>query len=135
MVSKISRETSRSMAIRFFIIIGLSIILTGCFTKPTVSKSAIVIFKTPSLKFYDRGFLTTYDDHIHLQVYNAGQVGLNLLIYKDRVCQTTFECLDANEFNHKYLSSNYSSDFLYTLFSKQKIYFKDKKNKILIKVK
>ena len=124
------------MALRIIFIISIvSILITGCLNTPVVSKSAIIIFKTPSLKFYDRGFITTYDDHIHLQVYNAGQVGLNLLIYKDRICQTTFKCQDSKEFNKQYLSGNYSSDFLYTLFLKQKIYFKDKKNKILIKVK
>jgi len=123
------------MAIRYILIFIYIVLFTACFTQPTKSKSAIVIFKTPYLKFYDKGFITTYDDHIHLQIYNAGQVGLNLLIYKDRVCKSTFACQDSKEFNNQYLSSSYRDDFLYTLFSKQKIYFKDKKNKILIKVK
>jgi len=108
----------------------------GCFeSKPIVSKSSIVIFKTPSLKFYDKGFITKYNNKINLQVYSAGQVGLDLTIYKDQVCQSRFECIDGKEFNTKYLSANYSEDFLYNLFMQDKIYFKDKKNKILIKVK
>ena len=122
------------MALKFYSLIFV-ILFTGCFNHPKISKSVVVIFKTPIFKFYDRGFITKYDSKIHLQIYNAGQVGLNLIIYKNRVCQSTFECMEAKEFNKKYLSSDYSDDFLYKLFNKNKVYFKDKKNKIFIKVK
>jgi hypothetical protein len=87
------------------------------------------------MKFYDKGFISKYPNYINLQIYNAGSVALNLDIYKDRICQSNLECVDAKDFNKQYLSKEYSGDFLYNLFSKSKIYFKDKKNKILIKVK
>ena len=99
------------------------------------------------MKFYDKGFITKYDDNIHLQIFNAGQMVLNLKIYKDEVCQGTFECISSKEFNSKYFHTSYKDDFLYNLLSNvengdfknniprnNKIYFKDKKNKILIKV-
>ena len=87
------------------------------------------------MKFYDKGFITKYDDNIHLQIFNAGQLVLNLKIYKDKVCKGTLQCMESKEFNKQYLNISYKDDFLYNLFSKNKIYFKDKKNKILIKVK
>ena len=87
------------------------------------------------MKFYDKGFITKYKDNIHLQIFNAGQVVLNLKIYKDKICQSTFKCIGPKEFNAKYFHKSYKDDFLYNLFSQNKIYFKDKKNKILIKVK
>ena len=34
------------------------------------------------MKFYDKGFITKYDDYIHLQIFNVGQLVLNLEIYK-----------------------------------------------------
>ncbi|PIF04052.1 MAG: hypothetical protein CSA86_03730 [Arcobacter sp.] len=87
------------------------------------------------MKFYDKGFISYYDKYIQLQLFNVGNLILDLSIYKDKVCESTFKCISAKQFNSKYLNSSYSDDFLYTLFSKKNIYFKDKKNHILIKVK
>lgn len=87
------------------------------------------------MKFYDKGFITRFDDHIELQIYAVGQVALDLQIYKDKVCQSTFECISSKQFNIKYLHGSYEDDFLYKLFGENKIYYKDKTNGILIKVK
>ena len=100
-----------------------------------LSQSATIIFKTPLMKFYDKGFVTQYDDYIHLQVLSLGKVVLDLEIYKDKICEGTLQCMDANEFNLKYLSKDYKENFMFNLFKKDKVYFKDKKNNILIKVK
>lgn len=114
----------------------LMILFTGCsFKSQPVSNSATIVFKTPNMKFYDKGFINRYPDHTHLQVFNAGSIILDLKIYKDEVCRATFECMDSKEFNSKYLSSSYSDDFLYNLFLQNRINYKDKKNKILIKIK
>lgn len=125
------------MAFRQIIfILGIFFIFAGCASKqPVKSSSHTVIFKTPVMKFYDKGFITKYDDHIKLEVYNVGQLVLYLEIYKGKVCQSTFECMKAEDFNLKYLHNSYKEDFLYNLFSQNKIYHKDKKNNILIKVK
>ena len=86
------------------------------------------------MKFYDKGFITKYDDYVHLEIFNIGQLVLNLKIYQDTVCQSTFKCMSSKEFNKIYLNSSYPNNFLHKLFSKDKIYFKDRKNGILIKV-
>ncbi|MEA2017310.1 MAG: hypothetical protein U9N59_02580 [Campylobacterota bacterium] len=87
------------------------------------------------MKFYDKGFITKYDDYIHLQIFNVGQLVLNLKIYKDEICKGTLQCISSKEFNKQYFSESYRDDFLYNLFSQNKIYHKDKNNNILIKVK
>lgn len=111
-------------------------IIQGCALKQNVTTTShTIVFKTPVFKFYDRGFITKYNNHIKLQIYNAGHVVLYLDIYKNRICQSTFQCIKAKEFNRKYLHNSYKDDFLYNLFSQEKIYHKDKKNNILIKVK
>ena len=111
-------------------------IFTGCATKKLhYSKSTTVLFKTPTMKFYDKGFISKYEDYIHLQIFEVGQIVLDLKIYKDEVCKSTLECLSSREFNEQYLDSSYKDEFLYNLFSKNEIYFKDKKKNILIKVK
>ncbi len=112
------------------------IFFIGCTAKqPIISRSSIIIFKTPKMKFYDSGFITKFENHIHLQVFEVGQIALDLEIYKDEVCKSSLECISSKEFNGKYLHSSYKDDFLYNLFSANNIYFKDKQNNILIKVK
>jgi hypothetical protein len=87
------------------------------------------------MKYYDRGFIFYYENHVKLQLLNIGKVVLNLDIYQNKICKGTFECLSSQDFNKKYLHDSYNNDFLYDLFRKKKINFKDKKNNILIKVK
>lgn len=117
------------------IAIFIAFLFASCATKqPIKNQTATIVFKTPVMKFYDKGFITKYDNHIHLQVLNVGQVVLDLKIYKNQICQSTLECLSAKEFNKIYLSDQYDEQFLYKLFSGLNIRFKDKEKNILIKV-
>ena len=114
----------------------IGFLFIGCSIKqPTISQSATVIFKTPTMKFYDKGFVTQYKNYIHLQIFSLGNIVLNLEVYKDKICSSTFQCISSKEFNAKYLSHTYKDKFMFELFKKNKIYFKDKKNHILIKVR
>jgi hypothetical protein len=107
----------------------------GCSIKqPNKSESLTIVFKTPAMKFYDRGFLNYYDDYIHLQILNIGVVVLDLRVYKHKICKSRFRCMKSKEFNKLYLSDGYDKEFLYNLLSRKNIKFKDKKNHILIKV-
>ena len=117
-------------------IISIILFITACATKqPLVIESHTILIKTPQMKFYDKGFISQYEDYIHLQIFQVGNVVLDLKIYKDTICQSTLECISAREFNDKYLHNSYKEDFLYNLFSQKKIYYKDTINNILIKVK
>ena len=114
----------------------LTVLFSGCAVKQLQqSKSAVVIFQTPVFKFYDKGFVNIYDDHINLQVFEVGKLALNLYVYRNKICKNTFECLSGKEFNKEYLHHSYEEDFLYKLLSQKKIYHKDRKNGIFIKVK
>ena len=111
-------------------------LFTACATKqPIITSSYTILIKTPQMKFYDKGFISQYEDYIHLQIFQVGNVVLDLKIYEDTVCQSTLKCISAKKFNEKYLHNSYKDDFLYNLFSQKKIYFKDTINNILIKVK
>lgn len=87
------------------------------------------------MKYHDNGFINYYDDYVHLQLLNLGTTVLDLQIYKNKICKSSLECLDSKEFNKKYINKNYKESFLYDLFLQKNIYFKDTKNKILIKAK
>ena len=108
----------------------------GCASKvPIKIASATILFKTPTMKFYDKGFINRYDNYIELNILNLGKSVLYLKIYKDEICQSAFKCIPSKEFNLNYLNENYKDDFLYELFSKENIYFKDRENSVFIKVK
>ena len=118
-----------------FILLSL-LFFTACATKqPTITSSHTIIIKTPKMKFYDKGFISKYEEYIHLEIFQVGNIVLDLKIYKNEVCQSTLKCISSKEFNEKYLHNSYKDDFLYNLFSQKKIYFKDTINNILIKVK
>jgi len=121
---------------KFILFIVLIFILSSCASKnPKIFKSATIIFKTKNMKFYDKGFINKYENFINLQIYNIGTLVLYLNIYKNSICKSTFKCMSSKQFNKEFLNSNYKDDFMYSLFSQNKIYFKDKKNNIFIKVK
>ncbi len=120
---------------RYFLFSIILLAFSACSTKQLSSNSAIIIFKTPSMKFYDKGFVKRFNDYVNLQIYNSGQVALNINIFKNKICKGFLQCQSSKEFNRLYLSSSYDDDFLYKLFISKKVYFKDKPNGIFIKVK
>ncbi len=112
------------------------IFLAGCSQKtPIISQSATIIFKTPKMKYYDKGFVTHYKKYIHLQILSLGKVVLDLKVYDDEICKGTLQCMSGKEFNEEYLDGSYKDDFMLKLLKKEKVSFKDKKNNILIKIK
>lgn len=123
------------MAYRFLISLIFLLILTGCsYKQPVSSRGATIIFKTPTLKFYDKGFIERYEDRVRLTVLNLGTVAVDMTIYEDRVCKNVISCYDGDTFNDTFLDKSYEKDFLYNLLIQDDIYFKDQKNGILIKV-
>jgi hypothetical protein len=88
------------------------------------------------LKFYDKGFISKFDDYTKVEIFSAGTLVLSLQIYEDRICQDTFECQDLESFNREFLGKDYDKQFLKELFDKEdkEIIHRDKKNKILIKI-
>ncbi|MAC85290.1 MAG: hypothetical protein CL624_14260 [Arcobacter sp.] len=93
--------------------------------------------KTPSLKFYDKGFIYKYNDYTQVQIFSAGTVVLDMKIHEDRVCKSTFECQDLKTFNKENLDESYDDMFLKNFFDKneKEVVHRDKKNNILIKIR
>lgn len=113
-------------------------LFTGCFTRtPQITSSATILIKTPAMKFYDKGFIFKYKDYTQVQIFTAGTVILDMKIYEDRVCRSTFECQDLKTFNRNNLHKSYDDRFLKELFERnqKEVVFRDKKNRILIKIR
>lgn len=89
------------------------------------------------MKFYDKGFIYNYDEYTQVQIFSAGTVVLDMKIYEDRVCKSTFKCQDLKTFNSENLSSSYDDNFIKELFERneKEIVHRDKENNILIKIK
>lgn len=110
---------------------------TSCsFNQPTVVSSATILIKTPKLKFYDKGFISIYNNYTQVEVLSAGTTILELKIYKDKVCKDSYNCQSFKSFNKEFLNENYKETFIKELFEKNEknTIFRDKKNNILIKI-
>ncbi len=88
------------------------------------------------MKFYDKGFIYKYKEFTQVQIFSAGTAVLDMKIYDDKICRSTFECKDLKTFNKENLSSTYPDNFLKELFEKnqKEIIHSDKPNNILIKI-
>ena len=113
-------------------------IFFGCANKEAIkSSSATILIKTPTMKFYDKGFISKFDTFTQVQIYSAGKTVLDLKIYEDKICQSTFECESLENFNRKYLDKSYKASFLKEIFENpnKEVIHRDKAHKILIKIK
>ncbi len=116
----------------------LLLIFTGCsFNQAKIVSSATILIKTPKMKFYDKGFITKYNNYTKVQILSVGTSILSLKIYDNQICRDTFKCQSLKSFNNEFLHESYNDDFIKELFDSEdkEIIHRDKKNKILIKIK
>ena len=113
---------NKGLAIKnLFILIFSIFIFSGCLgtNDPQLnSSSATILIKTPQMKFYDKGFIYKYKDYTQVQIFTAGTAVLDMKIYEDKVCRSTFKCQDIKTFNKENLSSTYPDNFLKELFER-----------------
>ena len=67
------------------------------------------------MKFNDKGFIFKFKDYTQVQIFSAGVAVLDMKIYEDKVCRSTFKCQDLATFNKENLSSTYPDNFLKAL--------------------
>ena len=89
------------------------------------------------MKFYDKGFIYKYANYTQVQIFSAGTAVLDMKIYEDRICKSTFECQDLRTFNRQNLHESYDDMFIKNLFDKnqKEVVHRDRENRILIKIK
>lgn len=112
--------------------------MTSCsYKQPKQISSATILIKTPKLKFYDKGFITKYNNYTKVQILQAGVSVLSLDVYDNQICKDTFKCQTSKSFNKEFLHESYEEDFFKKLFDRNEknIIHKDRKNSILIKIK
>jgi hypothetical protein len=103
---------------KIFFISWLLMVLFGC-AKPSFSaqESAYIVWKTPSFRYADQGFIYTAPEQMRIEIYGSGQALMRLDIEKEKICSSFLACTDRHTFNEKMLSRWYPESILEDIFN------------------
>ena len=111
------------IAVRVLLGIGFIFVLSGCAKKHYMKQeSAFIVFKTPTLKHADLGFIYENNDTLKVELYSVGQVLMSFEITSQRVCMSMFECMSKAQFNTQVLVKAYPKDILDNIFRAKEIF-------------
>ncbi len=106
-----------------FFFIALTLLLSACTTQTYTKQTSIfIVFKTPTFKHADLGFIYENDEALKVEIYGSGQAILSLEVGKDNICMSLLECLDKKSFNEKVLNEHYPIDILSNIFRGKAIF-------------
>jgi len=102
---------------------GLSLLFPACASKPYLKQnSALIVFKTPTFKYADLGFVYENEEEVKVEIYGSGQALMSLKISEGSVCMRLLECMSKESFNAKVLNGAYPKDVLENIFRGKKIF-------------
>lgn len=105
-----------------------TLLFSACASKQyTQQESAYIVFKTPTVKHADMGFIYLSKDDMKIELYSAGQAVMALEITPSSVCMSLIECMSKSGFNAAVLSETYPDNILDNIFRAEAIM--DGKNK------
>ncbi len=91
--------------------------LSACTSKEYVQQNAAyIMFKTPTFKYADMGFIYENEEEIKIEIYSSGQALMSLEIFESSVCMSLLECMGKRAFNQEVLSATYPDDILENIF-------------------
>ncbi len=91
--------------------------LSACAQKQYIKQnSALIVFKTPTFKYADMGFVYENSDEVKVEIYGSGQALMTLEISEASVCMSLLECMSKSSFNKEVLNSMYPEDILENIF-------------------
>ena len=106
------------MKIRSILVAFITLFFLGaCAQKQYIKQnSALIVFKTPTFKYADMGFVYENSDEVKVEIYGSGQAMMKLMISQDKVCMSLLECMSKEEFNQRVLNASYPKDVLEEIF-------------------
>jgi hypothetical protein len=112
------------MNIRFYIaLLALLPFLQACGEQPYVKQdSAFIVFKTPTFKYADMGFIYENSNEVKVEIYGSGQALMSLKVTESSVCLSSLACMDQSEFNRQILNSAYPDTILDNVFRGKQIF-------------
>jgi len=101
----------------------IMMLLTSCTHKIyTKQESVFIVFKTPSFKHADLGFIYTNKDEVKVEFYGSGQALVSLEMTERSVCMSFLKCMSTQSFNEKILSRYYPKKLIENIFRKKPIF-------------
>jgi hypothetical protein len=95
----------------------MGFLLSACASKEYVKQnSAYIMFKTPTFKYADMGFIYENEEEIKIEIYGSGQALISLEISETSVCMSVLECMSKSAFNKEVLSGMYPENILENIF-------------------
>ena len=111
---------------RIILLLMISFFFSACAPKEYVKQnSAFIMFKTPTFKYADMGFIYENKDEIKVEIYGSGQALMTLEISETSVCMSLLECMSKRSFNKEALNSMYPEDILENIFRGKPIMYSE----------
>ena len=104
---------------------ALALALSGCvgaMPEYNKSKGSMIIFKTPTVKYADQGFVSSANSEVKVEIYGNGQALMRLRVTPSQTCMSSMACMSNSEFNNKVLNANYPADTLEHIFKGEQIF-------------
>jgi len=112
--------------IKLSIIASSFFILAGCvgsMPKYQTSKGTMIVFKTPTMRYADQGFVSSASSETKVEIYGSGQAIMRLRITSSEVCVSSMACMSKKEFNKKVLGNeNYPESLIEHIFKGEPIF-------------
>ncbi|HHO64971.1 MAG TPA: hypothetical protein ENJ71_00475 [Epsilonproteobacteria bacterium] len=100
-----------------FPVLVLIFFLSACGSQPYLKEnSAFIVFKTPTFKYADMGFVYENNSEVKAEIYGSGQAIMSLRISGDSVCMSLFACMSRKKFNQQILNAAYPDTILEYIF-------------------
>lgn len=107
---------------KLFFLTLFSFLLLSC-SKPYLEESsAFILFKTPSLKYADFGFIYKNKEEVKVQLYSNGNSILKFKLFKNSICLNSLACISYNSFYKEYFSKEYPKEMLNNIFRAKPIF-------------
>ena len=111
-----------------FFLLLIVMVLSACATKEyTKQESVFIVFKTPTFKHADLGFVYENKEDLKAEIYSNGQAIMVLEVGQENICMSLLECMDKKSFNQKVLSPYYPMDILNHIFRGEPIFLSEKR--------
>ena len=101
----------------------IMLLLNACAPKEyTKQESIFIVFKTPTFKHADLGFIYENTDEMKVEIYSNGQAVMALEIGQENICMSLLACMHKKTFNKNVLSVSYPTDILSHIFRGKEIF-------------
>ena len=105
------------------LLLTISLLLSACNNEAYLKEnSAFIVFKTPTFKYADMGFVYESSSEVKAEIYGSGQALMSLNVKSNSVCLSLLECMSKKSFNKQVLSDKYPDNILDNIFRGKAIF-------------